>query len=373
MAKKSAKDKKKARARNACKMNVARKKRLNLRVQPLVIGVNKNYAPNRFAELVVSAVQQLDLSDPELFPGWFARVATIHAHLGEDAAIEALKPVYVEELISGRFQANTFDQFYVLEYVAAIGNAVYRLISQEERRRLFPQHSFQVFPGNNGTHFLVWLSVLGSTKTSNGTAYFSPRKPTLVIDGRPVVPSFHGHAIQRMGERKFDNRDTYLCLGDYHGIIRDCIHYEPVVLPDGQPAFTLFDSCNEPGFRSWQYVRQVLGTHEPGKTYYYRLGYFPVHLSDDFAAAKSMLLPGYRNTPEYDLLKNSSLPYQQKRAMMQKLDGWTENRLMANLDFPLIKFFHDGGIPQVVTSNIPFFEYSLVHGMPTTAARLSQG
>lgn len=101
---------------------------------------------------------------------------------------------------------------------------------------------------------------------------------------------------------------TYGGNGDAHAYLARCRYYEPIRLPNGDPGFCMYDICDVPGYRvNRDYVQDIFGTANrvanAGKCHY-RLGDCPVVLEGSYAKAKSMLFPGFRNTPERQLLES---------------------------------------------------------------------
>jgi hypothetical protein len=77
--------------------------------------------------------------------------------------------------------------------------------------------------------------------------------------------------------------------------------------------------------------------------FYYRLGYLPLEFHGEFAICKTLLCPGYLNTPEYEMLQKSETDQMWlKRAINNEC-----NNSLYTYDLPLIKKMHESGMPQV--------------------------
>jgi hypothetical protein len=104
--------------------------------------------------------------------------------------------------------------------------------------------------------------------------------------------------------------------------------------------------------------------------YYYRIGYCPVVVEDGFAIAKTVLYPGYKDTPEHDAIYRSNLSREEKFEMSRKSRQLNSSELFKTQDFSMLKFFHDKGVPQVIVSKKKFYNNMLFHQPNITEAQL---
>tara|TARA_R110002020_G_scaffold214427_4_gene421462 strand:+ start:584 stop:889 length:306 start_codon:yes stop_codon:yes gene_type:complete len=100
----------------------------------------------------------------------------------------------------------------------------------------------------------------------------------------------------------------------------------------------------------------VIGELDPQKKYYYRVGYCPVVCENGFAAAKTMLIPGMRGTPERSVLEDMASNKRHLNVLDDSISKLTLTDLAKSLDFGLIRKFHDA-IPQVVSFNHKVFRF----------------
>jgi hypothetical protein len=187
--------------------------------------------------------------------------------------------------------------------------------------------------------------------TPTGPAYFSRRMPRLRFgaDGRDRLIAFSQHALERICERTVYDWRTFSGLGDAFAFLDNCIYFEDCSVACGQPCFAVYDSC-VPHFASWIYVDHVLGRPEPGRRYYYRVGYCPVSFHGDIAKAITLLVPGMKNTPERKLIEGASLPPADIVRMKAQVESQLSMKdLVDGGDYSLVKWFHENGTPQVVT------------------------
>jgi hypothetical protein len=98
------------------------------------------------------------------------------------------------------------------------------------------------------------------------------------------------------------------------------------------------------------YVDGILGQkHDEfgAKAFEYRLGYCPIEFDGPFAVAKTFLLPGYRGTPEYGLLHRKTSNTSERAKLLSLVEDHTRDYRQAEQWMPLVKWFHENGIPQV--------------------------
>ncbi len=297
-----------------------------------------NNSPPEFVELIKKTIKSIDLRDRSLF----APIETDLFKAGSRFGLGVMKlPVERTPLTTGVYLA------------LKLGQAIVSRIPQEELLHWIPFHDVQVLPG--GRNIYVILRSLCQRPGSYGTIYYSRHRPTLVIDGQPKVVGFSRHAIENTCMRIAPTWETYGGLGDAFSLFDQCIHFERRDFHDGQMAFTFFDNCVK-GFFTGQYVKEVLGKweHDAGH-YYYRVGYCPAEIVDDFIVAKTLLFPGYVNTPEFGAILHSGLPDWKKKNLIDRVQGLDVSEIRETGDFGLIKWFHDNGVPQVIHSDESFF------------------
>jgi len=138
--------------------------------------------------------------------------------------------------------------------------------------------------------------------------------------------------------------------------IANCNHFEEATIHPFTPGFTFYNRCV--GDLSHEYVQYILGGILPQKGYYFRIGYCPILLTSEYALSKTILFPGYRGTPEYSLIVQSDISYQEKSKLLQYCDGLTIPKLNETYDFRHMKWFHDNGITQVkrIDTAVYFFQ-----------------
>jgi hypothetical protein len=172
---------------------------------------------------------------------------------------------------------------------------------------------------------------------------------------RDLVVAFSGHALEQAADRAMPSwRSAVGGLTDAFALFEYCLDYEPWTQSGGSPGFVLWENCSQGHFSGFL-ARLVLGgAYRPDREYRYRVGYCPAVVEGDFLKAKTMLFPGYRGTPEYDLLLRHPL----HRAERQSLLRATRDLGMASLHqgegLDLLRWFHAHGVPQIAEGRVRF-------------------
>jgi len=305
-----------------------------------------NNAPNGFVELIQRAVSKINFNDPEQFSD-FERLRLRKSTLTPDErAILALDPNSKHGFFSSLTQQSTL-----------IGQKVFDLVPDDELRSWIPVHDVQFL--EKGSDILVQFCSLERAKVNGSTIYYSRHKPTLEVDSENYIIGWTRHAIERVCERLTVCWYTYAGLGDAFAFFDQCLYFEKCNLYGDQLAFTFFDFPTFPGMIKHEITKSIFGSGFSGFNCYGRVGYCPVVIEDGFAKAKTLLVPGYKATPEYSLIHNSNLNYQEKQALYQKTEQLTLAQLFETRDFSVLKWFHENGVPQVIQTDEQLYAPSL--------------
>lgn len=230
-----------------------------------------------------------------------------------------------------------------------IGEIVFDKIPKEQIQQYLPLNNVDFF--FKKTEIIVQFRTLKKIKNSQGISYYSRLEPTVEVDGNRYKIAFTKHAIDRICERLSPKGLTYSSLGDIYAYLEACVYFETCKLRNGRLAITFWDWCGSNIFWNYQYVEKVLGKKNliPTKGYpYFRLGYCPIVIEDGFLIAKTLLFPGYTQTPEYEYLLNSELSKTERTNLRHKATKQDAKSLSETGDFSCIKWFHINAIPQVV-------------------------
>jgi len=261
---------------------------------------------------------------------------------------------------------------YSNDWLGSIGTKIFRSIPSEIRKKHFPMADFQFYThGPFHQDLKIYLSNLIQIPR---VGYVSPNKPKINVDGKTYKLAFSSHVIQQMGadlpwcineskERFMPLWENYFGLGDFYGFLHGCVNYE--IEPNlynhekqrDDLAITCYETCIAPEWFNWHYVSDILEEWSLDNKYYYRVGYFPIQEVDEYIVLKTLLLPGFKSTPEYKHLKKSNMKIQKEK----ELEGLftLDNRLqwlIDNRDFSFIKQMHEW-VPQVITTDKEMFKY----------------
>jgi hypothetical protein len=230
--------------------------------------------------------------------------------------------------------------------------------------------------GIDGRNVGIKCRSLQAKTTPHGPAYHSQRMPRMRFgaDRRERLVAFSEHALERICERTVYNWRTFCGHGDAFAFLDNCVYFEDCTDVRGEPSFVVYNACT-PHFHSWDYVKHVLGIRKSftldanadiaelisDSRFYYRVGYCPVTFHGDLAVATSLLFPGMsrqKGTPEGRIIERSGLAGAEVARMKTQVEGQLSMKaLVDGDDFSLVKWFHDNGVPQVVTMDIEVFKY----------------
>jgi hypothetical protein len=245
----------------------------------------------------------------------------------------------------------------LVEFTLTLGELLYQELPREVLDRYSPFHCVYLLYGQPGPdQILASFRSLLTAKTSGGTAYYSRRKPTLNVGGDERIVAFSQHAIERICDRTVGNWRSYAGSGDAFAYLNNCVFFEACEVRSGEILFTFFNECS-PGFFSHTYAQEVVGELDPRQRYYYRVGYCPAVVEGDLIKAVTLLTPGMRGTPEHEILRRSSLPEARKREMITRAGQLTYRELATSGDFSVLKWYHENGVPQVVTLDRDVFDF----------------
>lgn len=310
------------------------------------LDIEENGAPGPFVKAVVDAVKTIDLADRSLFTSEEIDVFHYGAEHGPDERFQ--------QLLRRPARVPTVDGPQMLG--TKLGQLAFDRIPRQLLMQFIPAHDCTISPLGNRINLL--FRSLPTHRHQGGTLYFSPHRPTVVLNGKTFVVGFALHVMQNLSERLNVHWDRYAGLGDVFPVFHDCLHFEVATLRDGGPAISFFDEC-PPDFWRWKYVSEIISPKagiDPAGKYYYRVAYCPVVEAGDYLLAKTFLPPGYGKTPEREALERSRLPFEERRriADLASRDDILQHMLDTE-DFSALRVFHELGVPQVVWSEKAFY------------------
>ena len=235
-----------------------------------------------------------------------------------------------------------------------VGDWLFRRLPEQYTENPLPYFYFKATPKGRGFfltfEFLPWKDV-GIQKV-----WYSPFEPAVDIRGREYRVCFTKHVFEQACKRMLLKHPLdYFQMRMVAEYFRQCVYFEPVLLEDGQDALRLFSPCAE-GFGP-TYVRDIAQLREPeieagGLSFI--LGYCPVVLDETgYAITKTLLFPGYANTPEAALVKRIRMnPILRSQLTKAAYDN-TLGRVFIEKNIEPLRWYHHNGVPQVVRLNAP--------------------
>jgi hypothetical protein len=315
------------------------------------IRIEPTDAPKSLVDAVRTAAKQIRLRHAEL-------LNPADRDFFRDARQRGFAPAG-DDAYAKASQSGTEEEFLLFRRlkVIGLGQRLYDLIPREVLEDNILYHCVDVdFSMPRANSILVSFRSLLAAKSSGGKLYYSRWKPTLHIGGREWIVGFSRHAIERIYERSVHDWRTFGGSGDAFALLDNCVYFEDCSEKFGEPCFTLYNTC-EPNQPFGDLPRLLLGEDDPCKRYYFRVGYCPAVVEGDFVKAKTLLFPGMRDTPEWELIQRAALPRQEKVRMEEEAKKLVYRQIAETGDYGLIRWFHERGEPQVVSLDCEVFRY----------------
>jgi hypothetical protein len=303
-------------------------------------------ADPEFIDAVYSAAQKVNFNDRDRFHNYDRMIWELVATEG----IQSVEQMWKK---GNRVFANTLKNsglFVKALTLTKLAEAVYSQIPAKIKDRFMPHQHFMIVP--IGKVLAVYCDSLYKKTSSRGNIYFSLQTPFLESDAEKWPLGFTTHALDRICERIAPQwRTKYVQLMDFVRFVVKVPPFENACLYGSQPAIVLFAVCGDLHSNIHDiYVNKILGSHNfdvKGNDPEYRLGYCPIEYDGSFAVAKTFLLSGYKGTPEYDFLRGSGLGNSEKTKLLSLAENHVRDLNQAEDWIPLVKWFHENGIPQV--------------------------
>ena len=243
-------------------------------------------------------------------------------------------------------------------FLSPLGDVLLRELSP--KGNYFPYYDFMFTMDSENPHgLLLSLSSLQMLEHRGGCVYYSQFRPCVLIEGKNRLVTFSSHAIDQLflsKRRHTSNCESYLGLGDCHGLLQNFKYYEVEYLSNnktdvsGQPALVMF----EPMVNNYWHedYAQHMVPEGTGKYLYIKYGYCPLAVYDEYVVAVTFILPGFQNTPEYQLRineKGSGVENTPSATSANKFksDSAREKLMHGELDWEFLKWAHKNGIPQI--------------------------
>lgn len=312
---------------------------------------------------------------------WHVKSFQTQKQYGAKAAANEIEKAFEEAARTNpelrAYASQVGRSFPINDWVNSISVAIYQCMPPQIKNKYFPMADFYIMPhGAYRQDLKLCLSCLVDVPL---VGYVSPIEPKVEINGRQYIVAYPVHIIEQMGanlpyherskprpkkiKRFIPDPDDHLGLGDFYGFLYGCINFEQtgdICATETQeygPALTCYETCVSPGWFQWHYVEDLLDYWHPEQKYYYRVGYCPVVLKEPYAILKTLLLPGFFNTPEYRALHESDLsPSEKCKLKSLFIMGNRFQWLQEHGTFAFLKQMHEW-IPQVITTDREMFRY----------------
>lgn len=304
-----------------------------------------NEANTEFIEVVKQTLESIDFEDTNLFKQAQIEFFRCHRRYGWDRACQLYQ---LKDDI--RLTGLTELAFTKFSLQCMVGHVLFKRLPDAILKKYVPYNDALVAPIGHGFHVLFRGLCMYSVPHEDELRYYSQHKPTITICGITLPVAFKQHVIDRVKDRIAGDVTRYSTMGDVFAFFDQCNYFEPCKIFNDQQAFTFYDECRD-GFFTNKYVHEMVPSPESGKKYYFRIGYCPVKKENGFWVAKTLLPPGYRSTPEFDLILRSS----RRKELTAKMENLSRNDMWKQRDLSLIKWFHDNGVSQVKAFDIDLY------------------
>ena len=293
-----------------------------------------------------------------------ADVADLVARCMRDGPEETTRHIHAQAALEYDHHRDIMRQSSIRfrDAVMYVGERILEQLPEVYQKKLLPE--FYFYPIVAPTGVRIRFGFLDRVKRETGWGYYSQHKPTVNINGADWIVCFSNHAIERIVERSsFDECVTYAHYSDCANYLDACVYFEVVNMADGKPAIRLFmtDGLGGNADRYQDYLRKVTGVediHQLSSDPAYVLGYCHVDCKGQFAKATSMWYPGYEGTPEDTLVRTSSLPVVERQRLLRMANDNKTVRVINEGRHEAIKWYHENGVPQVVSLQRPIFEWA---------------
>ena len=318
---------------------IAKKRRAQY---PEIIYAGK--ADPNFMELIKEAIENVN------FDRLDGRLREFLKLVAEDGLTNTL------QVLKGFVKKDDFAAFR-LSMITSFGTYIFDQIPKDLRKSYLPINNVIITP--RGRSIYVFFSSLGSGRGHKGRIYYSKQRPLIKIDGNKKVVAFSRHVIERTCERIAPDYTSYLGSGVF-SYFAECRHYETCKLHNKQLAFILYQDCvSDEAFMPHRITNQLLGDdYDENQRMYRRIGYCPIVVENEYAKAKTLLLPGFDNTPEYAAVMRSKLTHIEKDRLLTIAHKFNLYNASHGEGLELIKWFHEHGVPQVIQSHEKWYDFN---------------
>ena len=316
----------------------------------------------RFAEEVLKAIEAFRFEE---LPSAQQRAYQDLRLYGGDYVLRHIRAAM--KMVQKEDPTNLSGKCADLEWICTLGQLIFNKIPDAILTQFLPFNDVRFHLNTPCKGILVEVRSLVEVDTGKEALWHSRLKPTVEVGGRKYTVAFTKHAIDAVKKRINPRWKSYAALGDVFAYLDQCTYFEQVRLRnitssgERQLALTFYDMCGNEPFWRWRYVEEVLGVENlkaGAGSPYFRVGYCPAFPDDENGCIKlgTLLFPGFKQTPEYQALLDSSLPQEERERMERLAYNQDAEVLSTTGDFSVIKWFHDNGVPQVIQRQEPIYQ-----------------
>ena len=319
---------------------------------PQITFANEN-APKIYRDTLKEALRTFSFGDKTLFSKDLRRLFRIqHDQSLRYAFKNVLHVSHDEWEDAGEAFAPSITGNYFAWLTQAIGAAILRrapsLVSYSPATAFFVQPE-----GPHGRDWAIQFSSLRNYSTDKGKLYYSTKEHEAVVRNVRKRVAFTSHVLRRICERVFKGYKTYRGMADAHAFFQCLSYFKSVVLrhKDGRIslALAIYYPCTKIS-SMWPLLVETLGDDlNTASNHYWLLGYLPLVFTDDFWVAKTLLLPGYRGTPEHIAVLDSSLPHRDGESLLDALS-------LSTPPVRALQWFQTHGVPQILETQKMLFD-----------------
>jgi hypothetical protein len=241
-----------------------------------------------------------------------------------------------------------------------VGESIFSRLPEAYQQKLLPDYMFWPLLTESG--FVINFQFLDRHYGEKGTFYYSNKKPTVKINDAAWAVCFSAHAIERMVERS--NFLDYLTYTHYRlcaMYLKNCTHYDSITMANGQPALRILLGAHELFTlkQFYEHLKLITGqeiTETKTASPAYVLGYCPVDCKGRYAAAITLLYPGYDGTPEDALVRSARISPQERRKLLDMAVGNKTVRVVNDGYHEALRWYHNHGAPQVLLMDNSYFD-----------------
>lgn len=303
-------------------------------------------APYNYVEALRRGLETFKFGDKVLFPKKLRRILQLQRSLGLVGALQEVCSVP----LTAWSDEDPFLSLLLRDITNSIGQSIIRQVPLVSE--FSPTTVFEVVPDlPDARSWSVKLSSLSYTKTSKGKIYHPNTDCNVLVRGVEKKIAYTSHAIDRISERSIPAYRSYGAMTDAHALFQRCTYFESVTIKNKDRTDSLGLSIFFPvAVHQVEMLRALFGKDPVvGKHYYWRVGYLPLAITDDYWVAKTLLLPGFRGTPEWIAVCRSNIPKDERQDILKKAQD-------VNIPVSIVQRFHSLGVPQVIETDKALFK-----------------